>query len=244
MLLCFFFNSIANAQSVVKDSSLTFAAFAIEVGGSIPGGDLSKRFGKNASAGGHFGFKFKSNFTLDASVGFLFGNEINEPGLLNNLKTEQGAIIGVDGRFADIRIFERGYHISLNAGKLFSFNVPNPNSGIVVSIGAGFIQHKIKINVQDNTVPALDDRYLKGYDRLANGWMLKEFVGYRYHGNRKLVNFLVGFEFIQGFTRGRRDWNFDTASPGDDKRSDLLYGIKVGWIVPLYGKTKSTFYYN
>ncbi|NNF02666.1 MAG: hypothetical protein HKN22_08265 [Bacteroidia bacterium] len=234
----------AQRNSIVKDSSLTFAEFGIHLGLSSPGADMGKRFGNNATAGGHFGFKFKKNWTLDAQVGFLFGSDVKEPGLLSNIVTEQGAIIGADGRLADVRIFERGYHLSINAGKLFSFNMPNPNSGILITVGAGFMQHKIKIEVIDATVPELNDEYIPGYDRLANGWMLKEFIGYRYYGNKKLINFLIGFEFIQGFTAGRRDYNYDTMVPGNEDRTDLLYGIKAGWIVPLYGKTKSTFYYD
>ena len=205
---------------------------------------MGERFGTNASVGGHYGFKLKSNWTFDASVGFLFGNDVKEPGHMSNIYTAQGAIIGVDGRYADVRIFERGYHVSLNFGRLFCLQKPNPNSGIQVNVGAGFLQHKIKIEVIENTVAQLNDDYIQGYDRLANGWMLKEFIGYRYHGNKKLINFLVGFEFIQGFTAGRRNWNFDTQEPGDEERTDLLYGIKVGWMVPLYGKTRSTFYYD
>jgi hypothetical protein len=48
------------------------------------------------------------------------------------------------------------------------------------------------------------------------------------------LNFLAGFEFYQGFTQGRRSFNFDTRSRESEKRLDLLFGVRLGWTLPFY----------
>ena len=161
---------------------------------------------------------------------------------MKDISTDAGQIIGLDGLFAEVRVFERGYHISTTFGKIFSFRKPNPNSGIMVTAGPGFIQHKIRIEPIGNTVPQLEDEYLKGYDQLTNGLELRECIGYAYFSNVQLVNFFFGFEFIQGFTENRRDHNFDNPEHTEGKRLDLMYGIKLGWVLPLYKKKPAAYY--
>jgi hypothetical protein len=112
----------------------------------------------------------------------------------------------------------------------------------LTTIGAGLLQHKIRIEVQDNNVPQLDGDYRKGYDRLTNGLALTEFVGYLHCGNNRLINFFAGIELTQAFTKSRRDWDFSTMRKDDSNRMDLLFGIKVGWFFPMY-KHAATAYY-
>src|SRR5688572_23891874 len=106
----------------------------------------------------------------------------------------------------------------------------------MITVSTGFIQHKIRIETIGNAVPELRHDYKKGYDHLTNGWHLSEFIGYTYFSNRQLVNFYGGFELTQGFTANRRDYNFDNLGNSDKNRLDLLYGFKLGWILPLYKK--------
>lgn len=81
--------------------------------------------------------------------------------------------------------------------------------------GVGILQHKIRIEHQDNKIPQLEGDYLKGYDRLSNGLMVHQFVGYFHMSNNRLINFFVGAEAWQGFTKNRRDLNFDTKMHDD-----------------------------
>lgn len=236
-------SQISFAQSLVKDTAIGFPFFGIGMAVHLPAGDMADRFGTNATVQSNFSYKFKSGFTLTANGAFLFGTQINEGNILKNISTSDGEIIGNDGRISQIRLFERGYFACIDAGKIFSFNKPNPNSGIWVTLGAGFIQHKIRIENIGNTVYGLDKDYVKGYDRLTNGLILHQFVGYVYFGNKRLINFFAGLEGIQGFTQNRRSYNFDTMSVDDKKRFDVLIGIKAGWILPLYTKPDK-FYYN
>lgn len=242
-LLLFFHVFNATAQSLVKDSVITFSFLGLSAGIHKPSGDMAKRFGDNASAGGLFAFKLKKNFTLSISGAYFFGNKIYEDNILAPLATISGNVIGNDGRLAEVRFFERGYHVAAAFGKIIPFKKPNPNSGIWVSLGGGFLQHKIRIENIGNTVYGLSKEYRKGYDMLTNGLELYEFLGYTYFSNKRLINFYAGFEFQQAFTRSRREFNFATMSKDEENRLDILSGFKVGWILPLYNKPDK-FYYN
>src|SRR5688572_26799444 len=118
------------------------------------------------------------------------------------------------------------------------------NSGVYVLAGAGFMQHKIHYEDVSRTASQLRGDYKKGYDRLTNGLALTQNLGYMYLAERRNINFFVQLEITEGFTQNRRDYNFDLMGPDNQKRLDLLYGIKLGWIFPVYKKLPQEFYYN
>lgn len=231
------------AQSTVKDSSISMWLVTPSFAFQLPAGDLSQRFGSSALAGLSVTYKAKSKIMFSLDGGFIFGNKIKEPNLFNYLATNQGYVIGSDGLYANIQLNERGYYATLSAGYLFAVKKPNPNSGFVVQAGAGFIQHKIKIVDKKNSVPSLQDEYAKGYDRLTNGLVLRQYAGYMYIGTKRLVNFCAGIELLEGITQDRRDYNFDSEGPSDKStRLDILLGFKLGWIIPLYPEAPQKFY--
>ncbi len=239
-----FFISKSYSQGSIRDSAIAMHIIGIGYSYQFPGGDLADRFGNSSMAELSYAYKLKSNFIFSLNGGYLFGSDLKEDSILEGIANEEGLILGNNGQYADIRLSERGYHVSLTFGKLFTFNKPNPNSGIVLMAGPGFMQHKIKIETMENTVPQLDKEYKKGYDRLTNGIEIHESVTYTYFGNRYLVNFYCGFEFIQAFTQNRRDYNFDTMMKDDKKRVDMLFGIRVGWMLPIYRKAPNKYYFN
>ncbi len=187
--------------------------------------------------------KPKKNWLIGADGFFMFRDTIKETGILNSISTSDGNVIDGNGTFADIRLYERGFHVGIKAGKLFPVLGPNKNSGIVVLIGGGLLQHKIRIENPESAAPQIKGDYKKGYDRLTNGFALSEFVGYMYLGNSRLVSFFAGFEFTQAWTKNRRSYNFDMMGPDNTKRFDLLSGFKIGWIIPLYKRSPDKFYY-
>ncbi len=210
-----------------------------------PGGDLADRFGNNFSLGtGADLITDKGNWLFGAGFAYLFGGEVRED-VLAGLRTPEGAIIGNDRSYASIELRERGFYAGAHIGKLFSLGLPNPRSGIRATVGAGLLQHKIRI--QDDPfrkVPQLDENYKKGYDRLSNGLALAGFIGYQVLSMNKRANFYGGFEFTRGFTMSRRDFNFDTRAKDETKRADLLFGVRVGWVIPIYfGKAAGEVYY-
>ena len=246
-VLTFFFvlnNSEVYSQGSIRDSAIAMHIVGIGYSYQVPGGDLAKRFGNSSMAELNYAYKLKSNLIFSANGGFIFGDNLKEDSILKNISNSDGFVLGNDGTYADIRLTERGYNFSITFGKLFTFKKPNPNSGIAVMAGLGCIQHKIRIETVNNTVPQLNDDYKKGYDRLTNGMELHESVSYIYFGNHYLVNFYFGFEFIQAFTQNRRDYNFDTMMKDDKKRVDLLFGIRAGWMLPIYRKAPNKYYFN
>ena len=164
--------------------------------------------------------------------------------MLDSISTSTGAIISADGRFADVRLFERGYHITVTGGRLFPFKKPNPNSGLVLKLGPTFLRHKIKIDPIGNNVPQLTEEYRKGYDRLSYGIGFYEFIGYQYMGNKRRINFVAGIELMQVSTKNQRSFNFDQIKADTEVKNDFLFGLKLTWIVPLYKQSPDAFYYN
>ncbi|MEQ8703491.1 MAG: hypothetical protein RIC19_06210 [Phaeodactylibacter sp.] len=200
-----------------------------------PGGDLGKRFGDHFSVGS--GLEFitdKGNWIFGLGMNYHFGNQVGENPLFG-LQNDQGGIIGNNRGYADIQLRMRGYYIGGHAGKLIPLGFANPRSGLRITVSAGLLQHKIRI--QDDPlsfVPQLDEQYKKGYDRLTNGLAFTEFIGYQLLSTNKRINFFAGLEFTQGFTMSRRSFDFATRQQDTAERLDLNFGFRVGWILPFY----------
>lgn len=237
------FNTALNGQGSIRDSAIAMHIIGIGYSAQMPGGDLADRFGWNSSVELSYAYKFRNSYFFSVNGGFLFGNNLKEDTILNIIRNADGLILGNDAKFAEIRLFERGFITSLTAGKLITWNKPNPNSGLMLSAGPVFLQHKIRIETIGNTVTQLDKEYKKGYDRLTNGMGLHESLTYVYFGNRYLVNFYFGVELMQALTKNRRSYNFDSMSRDDKNRLDLLFGIRAGWMLPVYRKAPQQFYY-
>lgn len=232
-----------NAQKSIADSTIFTSMIVPHVQFQLPGGDLAERFKYNTNIGGSLLFKTSKNWIIGVEGSFLFGNKVKEDNILDIISTEQGFVIDGSGMYADIRMFERGFSAYGKLGKVFPLFGPNPNSGLVAIAGFGFLQHKIRIEVNGNSAPQLKDDYKKGYDRLTNGFSTSQFIGYMHFSNRKLINFYAGIEVSESFTKNRRSFNFDQMKKDETNRIDLLYGVKFGWIFRLYREPKS-FYYN
>lgn len=232
------------SQSAVKDSILFDPHISVGYAYQIPGGDMANRFGNNHNIGFGFHIKTKSSWYYGAQATYIFGNQVNqEKGFLQNLKVEGGYILDNDGQLSKISIQQRGYTAVVEGGRLFSILGPNKNSGLLVTVGGGFIQHKIRIEHQESEIKQLEDEYLKGYDRLTNGPVLKEFIGYYHMSNNAFINFCIGLEAWQGATQGRRDLNFDTQTVDNQKRNDILIGLRFDWTLHLYKRMSDNYYY-
>lgn len=244
LLAVFFllFASMLQAQRNVKDSTIVAPHMAITYGYLLNGGDMADRFDPFHSIGADFYVKTKKNWFLGGEGSFLVTNTVMEPGLISNLVTDKGELIDQDGQLSVIDVTGRGWKVTVNGGKLFPVFGSNPNSGLLLRGGVGFLQHKIRIEHQINTLPQLDGDYEKGYDRLTNGLLLNQFVGWYHMSNNRIANFIVGIDAYQGFTQGRRDWNFDTQMKDDQPRLDVMLGLKVGWIIHFYPRTGPEFY--
>lgn len=231
----------SKAQVSVKDSAISTPILGVTYGYYWAAGDMSDRFGNNSSLQLNLDLKSKKNITIGINGSYIFGNKIKEY-LFDSITTSTGYIINKNGEFGDIRLYERGFTVSATIGGLIAFKKPNPNSGIMFNVGFGFMQHKIRIETIGNNTPQLSKEYKKGYDRLTNGFLLSENLGYLYLSKNRLANFYLGFECMQGFTRNRRSFDYSTMKQDTKKRIDILYGVKFSWILPLYKKAPQEFY--
>ena len=115
---------------------------------------------------------------------------------------------------------------------------------VLIKAGIGILQHKILIDVDERRVPQLSPEYQTGYDRMARGVALSQFVGLIKLQREQFVNLYFGIELMEGFTKNQRGWDFHTNSKDDKLRFDMLIGLKLGWIIPVFtGQTNDTYYY-
>lgn len=233
----------AFSQFSIRDSAIAtpmvYATYSLQ----FPGGDLARLFGANSTIGGGFMYKTKSNWLFGAEGNYLFGGTVkNQDSLLSKISTPDGFVIDANGYYADILFSERGYTIFAKFGKLFPVFSPNPNSGITILAGIGYIQDKIRIHNPGNTAPQVYGDYRKGYDRLNSGYAVTGSLGYLFMSNTRLLNMYLGFEFTQAWTSFQRDRNFDTGLKDASKLSSQYYGIKFKWIIPFYRRTPKEYY--
>jgi hypothetical protein len=234
-----------SAQVSVNDSIV--AAFVPHVSYSyqFTAGDIAKRYGDNSTIGIGLSYKTRKNFIFSFGGNFIFGSDIkNADSILWMVETEAGYIIDGNGTYALYALYERGYNINMSFGKILPILDPNPNSGLMVTVGAGYTLHRMKIDNQHRTAPQISDDYALGYDMLTGGLSLNQFIGWYYMGNTKIANFYGGFEFHQAFTHSLRDWDFSTMQKDNNKYVDFFFGIKVGWMIPIYQRAPNKYYYD
>nr|MBS0038377.1 hypothetical protein [Saprospiraceae bacterium] len=208
--------------------------FNIKYGFNIPGADLADRFGSHFNAGLDVEyFQGRNNLFYGLQGNFIFGTNVEED-VLASLRTSEGQIIGRDMSFALVEMRQRGVMFGGHIGKLFPFGSSEANSGLRLTLGGGMMIHQIAIKDDKNTVNQVRNDYGKGYNRKTVGPYLHQFVGYQLLSEDRRINFRFGFTFHQGFTQSVRSVDFDTKMTDDRNRLDLMYGIELGWILPIF----------
>lgn len=244
LVICFLSFRSAQAQKTI-DSAITFPMFSGSFMVQFPGGDMAKRFGVNTNVGGSFMLKLKNNLIFDVNASYIFGSQLKGDAthIFDSIATSDGNLINENGEFAKLRTYERGYFVGLRTGYILPFLRSNLNSGPLLMIGGGILQHKIRIENDGNNTPQINGEYKKGYDKMCYGYSVTEFLGYIYFSKNQLMNFYAGFEFYQGFTKSGRSYDYTLMKKDTDKRKDLLYSFKVGWIIPIYKRVPDKYYY-
>lgn len=231
------------AQVSVKDSSVFATVVYATYSYQFPQGDLTSVFGSNSTIGAGLMFKTKSNWLVGFEGNYIFGGNVqNGDSLLKNIATPDGFVIDANGYYADIVYYQRGYSLYFKFGKLISVLAPNPNSGFTIMAGGGYIDSKVRIHNPGNTAYQLSGDYKKGYDRYNAGFALTGSLGYSFLSNTRLINVYAGFEFIQAWTKNKRDFFFDKGYVGPISYSTQYYGINVRWMIPLYKRTPKEYY--
>ena len=238
------FSSILISQDVkqeIKEESDIL--LSINHSFQIPAGDLANRFGNNSDISISMIYKNKHDFIISLDGGLIVGPNVKEDNLFESIDGNDGVLISQNGEIPIIRLFERGGHLDINVGKYFKFPTQQNESGILLSIGFGYIYHKILIETIITELPQLNEELLKGYDRLCGGLLTKQFIGYVYFSEKNNIRFLLGLETMQGFTKDLREYNYTTQIHVTQKRIDHLIGIKSGFIIPIKKRNTGKYYY-
>lgn len=239
-ILLIFISFFAKAQ---MDSAITVPLVGINIGGQLPFGDLANRFGGNLRAGGSFLIKTKGNWVYGIDAFYMFSKNVKED-VLKQLKNSEGHITDNEGYPADLRVTERGLGVHAQFGRIFNFNKKLPNSGIIFTIGVGYLQHKINLYDAQRRIAAVNGDLKKGYDHLSGGISFSQFIGYLHISENRFLNYYLGFEASQTLAKSFRKMNYNTGLPDTKQRFDGLAGFRIGWILPLYKKRPNDFYYN
>lgn len=206
---------------------------------------MYERWGLNSGIGLDINYKFKNNLTVGADGIFLFGNKLKDSTIFDGLINSYGTITSMStGEPAAVLFSLRGVNANIKAGYVFNRLGHNPNSGLWVTLGGGFLLHHIHIESIYDYVPQLEGDYKKGYDKLCFGFSSSQFIGYLFQADRRFLNFYAGIELVEGFTENVRTYNFDTGGPEPGLRYDILYSFKFGWMVPIYKRQPQDYYFD
>jgi len=233
---------ILEAQNI-RDTTMSLHMFSFHVTGQLPAGDLSVKYGAGGGIGGSYLWKTSSNWIIKPDFSYYSSKNFKDTTMFDMLMDENGQIISIYGEYADVQAYMRGFYAGVQVGKVLPVFGPNTNSGLMLLGSAGFLQHKTYLYQEQKDVPLLNGDYQKGWDHLSNGLALNQFIGYLHLDNDQPINFYVGFDFYQAFTRNRRDWNFDLRGPDPELKYDFMFGIRLGWIFPVNKKSTGTYYY-
>ena len=235
----------SKAQVSVADSVMPVPLIDMSYAFQVPGGDLAERFGNNSNLGLSVFFKSKNNILYGVGGSFIFSNNVKDTRMINTYLDKDDIPLGLSGLPADIFFYQRGFTLEGKIGKILPLGLNNPNSGLMIIIGAGIMQHNVRIEDDHADIPMLNYKDNKrGYDRMTFGAMTSQFIGYRYMGRSRLINFFFGFELMQGYTKMVRDFQYDIGEINESTRFDALYGIRAGWTLPIYKKAPKEYYFD
>lgn len=235
----------ASAYGQKQDNPTPAWLIQPSVAWQVSGGDMAKYFGNNLTIGIGTAYKTQKNWRFGFDGQYLFGDNINNPGqILAPILTEKGFILNAGGNYASVSLLQRGFFVTGEVGKTLDFWQANPNSGPDFQLGAGYIMHWIEIKNAGNDSPQILDEYLKGYDRLSGGMVLRQSVGYTYLSRNHRVNFRLSFEVMEAFTQNYRGFDYSTGQEVSGRNTDLLYGIRFQWMLPIYTSASNTYYYD
>ncbi len=229
-----------NAQNSPGRTLLEF-----KYGYHLPLGDMKDRFGSNNTIGISIS-KANLKTTLLAGVegSFLFGSSVKED-VLANIRAYDGTIIGKDGAAADVNLKERAFYTGLFVGKVFKLTKTENNlTGIRVQAGGGFLQHKIRVQDNSRSVVAIQKDKLPGFDRLTNGPGVHLAAGFQYQNPQYNFQFSIMGDLYGARTASRRDFDNVTGGYLDAKRTDILAGVTISYVVSLSrSKSAENIYY-
>lgn len=252
--------TFAQTPRNIAKEAIPVSMFQVTYAAQFPALDTKSDYGFTNTIGGSFIHKTQGNWLFTGNGNFIFGNKIKGSRidlLGESITTLYGEVIGGGGIPTSLAFFQRGLHFQAEVGKLFPL-APNPNSGIFVQLGAGYLWNRLRIDYQIETqnppLPLMDD-YQYGYDKMRGGFALHAEAGYLILSNTRVYNLSVSLEATYARTKSLRDYDFrvfydENGEPHimgyNDKShrfNDFYYGIRVSWMIPVYQRQPDEYYY-
>lgn len=240
-------NMLYAQNDTIKSVNVPF--FSVDYAINLPAADLNERFGLFNSVGANIGYKTATNWQISIGGSALFGNKVKSLQPVQHILNDDSLINGSSGELAQYSIIMRGLSIGTKVQKIINLNNTIPNSGILLQLGAGYLQHKIRYDDIQSQVPQFQGEYVKLIDRLTGGIYLNQAIGYQYFSNNRLINFKTVFKITESFTNSLRSYDLNAENPIESNgRVDLFYSLNFTWVLPFYKKSttanKDRYYYN
>lgn len=252
LLLSISFASLLNAQErqeviTGKDTAISTPFFTASAGWTLPFGEMGNRYNSFININTNLGWKSEKNWIYYCEFGFQFGsdnvkikNDILSEMLTN---TSDPFVIGQDGSNAGVVAYNRNLSLSVFGGKIIPLWFSNPNSGIMLTVGAGFLQHQIIYQPTLTEAPQIQDDYALGYDRQMRGAMVSAFLGYIHMSKKNFANFYIGVQLDNAWTKMTREYQFDLMGGDNNIYHDGMWTFKIGWMFPFYGRESDKIYF-
>lgn len=158
-------------------------------------------------------------------------------------------VIGTGGTDAGASCFNRALSFRAGVGKIVPLDMQrNPNSGISLRLYGGLWYQKTIFMLNKEHAPQLEGDYARLYDHKRQGFSLTQSVGYWFMSNESnFLNFYVAAELTQLWTQSSREYVIDNLlglqGPDESNYFDLLFNIKVCWMIPIKGKSTYDYYF-
>ena len=210
---------------------------------AIPVGSLALRYGFMNGAGLDLYYKTKKNILLGINANLFFGRSVKNVDYINIFKDPvQGYLFTNDGTPVNVAASMRGSQFMGVLGKLLPVFKKKPQLSVLLQAGAGFLQHKYLFSAPNAL--QFSKEYLKGYDRLSNGFAFSEQAGICNFGLNRLINFNIGIEATQAFTKNRRFYDYATKGTDTKNYLDMLIALKCSWVLPVkaYDKDQPVYF--
>lgn len=238
------------AQFRVKSDTLAGFFIPINFGVSQPSMGLADRFGLSYRAGTGCFFRTFSGWIFGIEGDFWFGERVlSRDEILKSVSNQQGLVLDHLGLEANLMTFQRGWIASAFAGRLLRVLNHNPNSGLLITAGGGYLQHRIRLESghQQSIIYQIENEYQRGYDRLNTGWQGRIYFGYLHAGNYQTYNFMIGVEYMYGQTSSVRGFDYTSGQEDHKILTNGLTTLKFSWFMSMYRervtRDKKYFYY-
>ncbi len=235
------------AQRDIKTERISTFMFQATYAYQFAGQDTKTLYGNNHSLGASLVYKTEGNWMFSLNGNFISGNDVNitRNDLFGDILDNNGEIITGDGIYGSYAMFERGAHFQVCVAKIFPVLAPNPNCGLFIKGGLGYLFNRLRTEFGSyaSPPPALAGDYLYGYDRMRGGFAWSGEIGYLYLSSTRVLNFSISLEFTQAYTKSLREWDFNLMQKDGKSYVDQYIGIRGAIYIPTYKRKPAEYYY-